>query len=336
VPGSGARATLDKETETVDHVTDAEAAVSAPGRAPVLRRPSVARRLTRALAPLPWLAPALALIGFVVVWPVWEMFLTSRHDINSIGIDLGDIGWSNYTAVFDDPNLASVMSRTAVWVFSVVMITVVISLAFAQLFNQKFPGRKVVRWALIAPWAASVLMTSIVFDWMLNPNNGVINVFLHQIGVVSQFNQGNASWLGNPTDAMYWMIGVAVFVSVPFTTYALLAGITSIPADVYEAARVDGAGKWRTYFSITLPLLRPALTVAILINLMNVFNSFPIIYTMTGGGPDYQTSTSTVYMYSLRTLNIGQSGALSVINFGVVIAIVLIFLRVNKNSLKEG
>src|SRR6185312_15310886 len=123
--------------------------------------------------------------------------------------------------------------------------------------------------------------------------NGVINVFLHQIGVVKQYNQGTASWLGNPTDAMYWMVAVAVFVSVPFTTYALLAGLTSIPAEVYEAARVDGAGKARTYWSITFPLLRPALTVAILINLMNVFNSFPIIWTMTQGGPDNQTSTST-------------------------------------------
>ncbi|WP_245594466.1 carbohydrate ABC transporter permease [Actinospica robiniae] len=322
----------------MDQVTETAAAApgaGAPVRAAVRRTPA-RRRFARALAPLPWLAPALALIAFVVLWPVWEMFQTSRQHINSFGFDLGDYGWKNYTAVFDDPNLASVMTRTAVWVFAVVALTVVISLAFAQLFNQKFPGRKVVRWALIAPWAASVMMTSIVVRWMLNPNNGVINVFLHQIGVVKQFNQGTASWLGNPTDAMYWMVAVAVFVSVPFTTYALLAGLTSIPTEVYEAARVDGAGRARTYWSITFPLLRPALTVAILINLMNVFNSFPIIWVMTQGGPDNQTSTSTVYMYNLKTLNIGQAGALSVINFGVVIAIVLIFLRANKNSLKEG
>ncbi|MBR7838788.1 sugar ABC transporter permease [Actinospica durhamensis] len=322
--------------ETVDtesgaqQVTAGRAAVRAP------RRPGRARRLTRALAPLPWLAPALALIGFAVLWPVWEMFQTSRQHINSFGFDLGDYGWKNFSAVFDDPNLASVMARTGVWVFAVVALTVLISLAFAQLFNQRFPGRKVVRWALIAPWAASVMMTSIVFRWMLDPNNGVINVLLHQLGIVSQFNGTQASWLGNPTHAMYWMIVVAVFVSVPFTTYALLAGLSSIPAEVYEAARVDGAGRLRTYWAITFPLLRPAMTVAILINLMNVFNSFPIIYTMTGGGPDSQTSTSTVYMYTLKTLNIGQSGALSVINFGVVIVIVLIFLRANKNSLKES
>jgi multiple sugar transport system permease protein len=285
---------------------------------------------------VPWLLPAVALIGFVVLWPVWEMFTTSRQNINSDGFDLGDNGWKNYTQLFNDPRLASIMARTGLWVLAIVGLTVLISLFLAQLFNQKFPGRKVVRWALIAPWAASVMMTSIVFRWMLNPNNGVVNVFLHQIGVVKSFNGTQASWLGDPTAALWWMIAVAVFVSVPFTTYALLAGLATIPAEVYEAARVDGASRRRTYFSITLPLLRPALTVAVLINLMNVFNSFPIIYTMTSGGPDYQTSTSTVYMYALKTLNIGEAGALSVVNFGVVILIVLVFLGANRNSLKEG
>jgi len=303
---------------------------------PARRTTPLPRRVLRALAPLPWLAPAIILIAAVVLWPVWEMFTTSRQNINSDGFNLGSNGWANYTAVFHDPRLPAIMTRTAIWVIAIVALTVVISLLFAQLFNQKFPGRKVVRWALIAPWAASVMMTSIVFRWMLDPNNGVINVLLHQLGIVKAFNGPQASWLGNPTDAMCWMIGVAVFVSIPFTTYALLAGLATIPGEVYEAARVDGAGRFRTYFAITLPLLRPALTVAVLINLMNVFNSFPIIYTMTSGGPDYQTSTSTVYMYAIKGYNIGQSGALSVLNFGVVILIVLVFLRANKNSLKAA
>jgi len=294
------------------------------------------RRLRRALAPLPWLAPAVALIAFVVLWPVWEMFQTSRQHINSYGFNLGNYGWTNYSTLFADPNLGSVMLRTVVWTLAIVAATMLISLALAQLLNRAFPGRRVVRWALIAPWAASVMMTAIVFRWMLDPNNGVINVFLHQIGVVKEFNGSQASWLGNPNDALIWMMVVAVFVSVPFATYALLAGLTSIPSEVYEAARIDGAGWWRTYRSITIPLLRPAMLVAVLINLMNVFNSFPIIWTMTGGGPDYQTSTSTVYMYSLKQFNIGESGALSVVNFGVVILIVLVFLRANRSTLKEG
>jgi multiple sugar transport system permease protein len=322
--------------ETVD-TTPTPTGPATPTRPAVVRpKTAPARALARSLAPVPWLLPALALIGFVVLWPVWEMFTTSRQHINSDGFDLGDYGWKNYTDLFHDPRLPAVMTRTGLWVGAIVALTVIISLFTAQLFNQRFPGRTVVRWALIAPWAASVMMTSIVFRWMLDPNNGVVNVFLHQIGLVKQFNGTQASWLGNPTDALWWMIAVAVFVSVPFTTYALLAGLATIPSEVYEAARVDGAGTWRTYLSITLPLLRPALTVAVLINLMNVFNSFPIIYTMTNGGPDYQTSTSTVYMYALKNFDIGEAGALSVVNFAVVILIVLIFLGANRSSLKEN
>jgi multiple sugar transport system permease protein len=319
--------------ETVD--TAPPAARPAAGGRPAKR--SLARRTRHALAPLPWLLPALALIGFVVIWPVWEIYETSReHFISALGVNLGDYGWKNYSTLFADPNLGSVMTRTVVWVLVIVAVTVVLSLGLAQLLNRSFPGRRVVRWALIAPWAASVMMTAIVFRWMLDPNNGVINVFLHQIGIVKQYNGSRASWLGDPTAAFWWMVAVAVFVSIPFTTYALLAGLTSIPADVYEAARMDGAGKLRTYWSITFPLLRPALLVSIVINLMNVFNSFPIIWTMTTGGPDYQTSTSTVYMYSLKEFNIGESGALSVVNFGIVIIIVLAFLWANRSTLKEG
>lgn len=320
----------------MQETVDTAAAAPPAARTGPPRRRTLGRRVRRLLAPLPWLGPAIALICFVVLWPVWQMYTTSRQHIDSNGFDLGDNGWKNYSQLFADPNLGPVMTRTVVWVFSIVAITMLLSLGLAQLLNRSFPGRRVVRWALIAPWAASVLMTSIVFRWMLDPNNGVVNVFLHQIGVVKQFNGTEASWLGSPTSAMVWMIVVAVFVSVPFTTYALLAGLTSIPAEVYEAARMDGAGRLRTYRSVTFPLLRPAILVSVLINLMNVFNSFPIIWSMTAGGPDYQTATSTVYMYQLKTFNIGQSGALSVVNFGVVVIIVLIFLRANRSALKEG
>ena len=132
------------------------------------------------------------------------------------------------------------------------------------------------------------------------------------------------------------MIVVAVFVSLPFTTYVLLAGLQAIPGDLYEAARVDGASPWRTYRRITLPLLRPAFLVALVINLMNVFNSFPIIWEMTRGGPGYETSTSTVFMYDLKSTFVGQAAAMSIINFALVIVIVLLFLRLNRWNLQEA
>jgi multiple sugar transport system permease protein len=280
----------------------------------------------RRLSPLLWLGPAIALIGLVVLWPVVVMVQSSFQNISGIGFVAGYNGTANFRTLFDDPNFVSVLVRTVIWVVVVVAVTVLISLGLAQLFNQRFPGRRFARWALIIPWAASVMMTALIFKWALDPNVGVINVILHHIGVVKKLGSNQADWLGNPTSALLWMMGVAVFVSLPFTTYALLSGLQGIPRDVYEASAIDGATSWKSYLRVTLPLLRPAIVVATLINVINVFNSFPIIWEMTGGGPGYQTATSTIFMVDLKQGNVGESASMSTINFLLVIVIVVVYL----------
>lgn len=287
------------------------------------------RRLGRAAAPLGWVGPAVALIGFAVIWPVYEMFRISFQHYSPDGFLLGSAGFKNYTKLFQDPNFGPIMVRSVIWVVAVVGLTMTISLGVAQLFNQRFPGRRIARWALIAPWAASVMMTAIIFRWMLDPNTGAINLLLRNLGLISRLGTSQADWLGRPDAAFLWMIAVAVFVSVPFATYTILAGLQTIPGEVYEAAKIDGASHVRTYFAITLPLLRPAILVATLINVMNVFNSFPIIWEMTRGGPGYETNTSTVYMFNLKQNFIGESASMSVVNFAVIIVMVLVFLRVS-------
>jgi multiple sugar transport system permease protein len=194
---------------------------------------------------------------------------------------LGPAGSKNFKNLFDEPDLPGILERTAVWVVVVVCVTMVLSLGLAQLFNQVFPGRRVTRWALIAPWAASVLMTTLIFRWALDPNSGVINLFLKDIGVLKSFGSNQADWLGRPQAAFVWMMVVAIFVSLPFTTYALLAGLQTIPTELYEAAR---------------------------------------------GGPGHETATTTVFMFQLKEAYIGESAAMSVINFGLVIVVVLVFL----------
>jgi multiple sugar transport system permease protein len=287
------------------------------------------RRL-RALEPLAWVGPAVVLIAVVVLWPVVEMIRSSFLQISRVGIVRGFNGLDNYHKLFAEKDFADVMVRSVIWVIAVVAFTVLISLALAQLFNQRFPGRKVARWALIAPWAASVLMTAIVFKWMLDPEVGVINQIRLKLGLIDAMGGASADQLGDASTAMPWLVFVAVFVSVPFTTYALLAGLATIPTDVYEAAKMDGASRIRTYWSITLPLLRPALTVAALINVMNVFNSFPIIWAMTHGQPGYSTATSTILMYILKGSDIGESAAMSVVNFGMVLVITALFLKISR------
>jgi multiple sugar transport system permease protein len=285
--------------------------------------------MLRRLQPLAWIGPAIVLILLVVIYPIVAMIQTSFRNITPLGIDIGSAGLSNFTQVLENPNLPGILVRTLVWVVSVVAVTMLISLGLASLYNQKFPGRRYARWAIIAPWAASVLATSLIFRWMLQPGSGVIYKVAFDLGLVSHFNQQTPDWLGNTDVALVCMVVVAIFVSLPFTTYVVLAGLQAIPGELYEAATVDGSSRWYTYWRITLPLLRPAFLIGAVINLMNVFNSFPIIWEMTRGGPGYETATSTVFMYDLKSLYIGQAAAMAIINFVLVVFIVIAFLWVN-------
>ncbi|HTW11926.1 MAG TPA: sugar ABC transporter permease [Solirubrobacteraceae bacterium] len=296
--------------------------VSSAGRRPL--------RITYSLRPLLWVGPAVALICVVVLWPVVVLVHASFQNIAADGFVVGSAGTSNFSTLWHEPDLKGVVLRTVIWVVAVVSVTLLLSLGLAQLFNQRFPGRRAARTALIAPWAASVMMTALIFRWMLDPYSGAVNIILHALGIVHHMGSNQADWLGTPAWALFWMIIVAIFVSLPFTTYALLSGLQTIPSDVYEAARVDGASPWHTYRTITLPLLRPAILVATTINVINVFNSFPIIWEMTRGGPGYETSTTTTFMYILKQAFIGESAAMSVVNFLLVMIVVLVFLRVTR------
>ncbi|KJY25405.1 MULTISPECIES: sugar ABC transporter permease [unclassified Streptomyces] len=295
------------------------------------RRPP-ARSLAARLGPLPWIGPAVLLIVLVVLWPVYEMIRTSFLRISTSGFVRGSAGLDKYRKLFDEPDLGRVLVHTVVWTLAVVGLTMLLSLALAQLFDQRFPGRRFTRWALIAPWAASVLMTSIGFKWMLNRTSGVLNTLLADLGLID----APRDWLGDPDTAWPWMMLVAVFVSLPFTTYTLLAGLQTVPAELHEAARVDGATAFQSYVRITLPLLRPAFLVGLVINLINVFNSFPVIWGMTQGGPNSDTATTTVFMYQLKNTDIGESAAMSVVNFALVVLMVLLFLRVSRWNQEEN
>jgi len=297
------------------------------------RRPRPARRL-RALEPLLWLGPALVLILAVVVWPVVEMVRTSLMDISSTGLTRGFAGGANYTELFAEPDLPGVVLRTLIWVVGVVTVTITVSLGLAQLLNARFPGRRLVRWALIVPWAASVLMTALTWRWMLNNFYGVVNRVLMDVGILDK----PVNWLADPVQSFAWMMAVAVFVSLPFTAFVILSGLGTIPAEVYEAARLDGAGPVRTYLGVTLPLLRPSLLVAAIINVINVFNSFPVIWAMTRGGPGFSTDTTTTYMYKLAFDNqdVGESAAMAVVNFALILLVVLVYLRVVRHREETG
>ena len=282
---------------------------------------------------LPWIGPALILISLVVIWPVVELVRISFTDISAAGSLLDFNGFTNYRDLIANTALYPVARPTIPWVFGIVFFTVLISLPVAQLINQNFPGRKYVRWALIFPWAASVVMTSMIWTWILDAYSGELNLTLTQLGIISE----PVDWVNNPGSSFYFLMAVAVFVSIPFTSFVLLAGLQSIPHDIVEAASVDGATSWQIYRKIKFPLLRNSLLIATIINLINVFNSFPIIWIMTRGGPGYDTDTTTTFAYKLAFIesNMGQSTALGVFNFIIIMIIVAFYLKVTKATRTE-
>jgi ABC-type sugar transport system permease subunit len=285
------------------------------------------------LSALPWIGPALLLILLVVIWPVIELIRTSFTDISLAGSLLDFNGLTNYRDLIANVDLYPVAKRTLLWVFGIVFFTVLLSLPLAQLINQNFPGRKYVRWAMIFPWAASVVMTSMIWTWILDAYSGELNLTLTQLGLISE----PVDWVNNPGSSFYFLMWVAVFVSIPFTSFVLLAGLQSIPSDIIEAASVDGATSWQIYRRIKFPLLRNSLLIATIINLINVFNSFPIIWVMTRGGPGYDTDTTTTFAYKLAFIesNMGQSTALGVFNFMIIMVIVGFYLRITKATRTE-
>lgn len=281
------------------------------------------------LAALPWLAPALALIIGIVAFPAGVMILNSTRKISTSGVDKGPIGLANYQRIFSMDALPRVLVNTVVWVVVVVVATIVISLLLAQLLDKAFPGRQLVRLAVVVPWAASVIMTTTVAYYSLEPRLGILNKFFHSLGLTSSNQVG---FTKTALSAFIVAIIIAVFVSLPFTTYTILAGLQAVPRDILEASQIDGAGRMRTYFSVVLPQLRSAIATATVINIINVFNSLPILRTITGPVPGNEADTTTTLIFKIiqDDRHIDWASALSVINFVIVIVIIAIYTAVVK------
>jgi ABC-type sugar transport system permease subunit len=282
----------------------------------------------RPLVALAWLAPALALILGVVLFPAVMLFQASRSEYSITGLKKGAAGWRNYTNVFEHPDLGTVLTNTLVWVVAVVALTIVISLGLAQFLVKSFPGRRFVRWAIIVPWAASLVITAQLFVLLYDYNYGLINHALKSLGIIDT----SIDFLGNDSWTMASMVLVGVFVSLPFTIFVFIAGLNAIPDDVQEAAVVDGASPWQRWRRVTLPLLRPALLVATVLNVIYVFNSFPIVYTLNDRNPGYLHDTTITFMYKLafksQEKDVGMSAAAGVINVLLILLVVAVYLKI--------
>jgi len=266
--------------------------------------------------PYLWLLPSLLLMGIFVVYPIYVVFRLSFSEISRSGIVGGFNGLDNYIAAVTAPEFGSVMVNTLIWVVSVVGISTVLGFALALVLNTEFRGRKIARSIVVFPWATTLVVQASVWKYIINFEYGALNNTFLNLGVLQQ----SVNWRATYVIDFIWECGIGIFVTIPFVTFCVLSGLQSIDASYYEAATVDGAGFWKKLSSVTLPLVRPSLTVSTVLNIIYVFNSFPIVYTITRGAPAHKTDTLITYLYMLAfsEQRKGPATALSVVGFVIL------------------
>jgi multiple sugar transport system permease protein len=208
--------------------------------------------------------------------------------------------------------------------------TVLISVPVALILQQNFWGRGIARTIIMLPWAVSLSMAAIVWLWAFDGNHGMVNTTLQSLGLLS----GPVQWMALPVTAFPVEIAVGILVSIPFTVTILLGGLASIPGDIYEAAAIDGATRQQSFRLLTLPLLRGFINIAIVLNVIYVFNSFPIIWVMTQGGPDNSTHILVTYLYELsfRLGRPGMAAAVSLAMLAIVFVFTMIYMRMQSRE----
>lgn len=290
----------------------------------------MANRLQKTI-PLLMIVPSLLLAVAIIGYPIIDLAWTSTQEVSRFGKLMGFAGWANFAEVFADPLFWSSLGRTGIWTFAVVIGTLAISMPVAMILNDDFYGRGLARVIIMLPWAISLTMTAVVWRWALNGRSGLLNATLMNAGLIDQ----PIEWLATASTAFVVEILVGILVSIPFTTTILLGGLSAMPQDTYEAAMVDGASGWDQFRHITLPLMKPFINIAIVLNVIYVFNSLPIIWVMTEGGPANGTDILVTYLYKLafRFGQLGKAAAISLIMFGVLLVFTILYVAlVSRNE----
>ncbi|RWM16250.1 MAG: sugar ABC transporter permease [Mesorhizobium sp.] len=276
---------------------------------------------------LPYLLtlPSLLLAAVVIFWPVWDLIQISTHDVNRFGQLREFSGLANFTELFADPDFVAALWRTGLWTVLVVGGALLLSIPVAMILNMDFYGRDLARVIVMLPWAVSLTMTAVVWRWALNGESGMLNSALMKLGLISQ----NIQWLASAGTAFPMQVLIGILVTVPFTTTIFLGGLSSIPDDLYEAAAIEGATLFQQFREITFPLLKPFINIAIVLNTIYVFNSFPIIWVMTQGGPANSTDILVTHLYKLafRIGKLGEASAVSLVMFAILLVFTMIYVR---------
>ncbi len=275
--------------------------------------------MNRNLAGTAWalLTPALILVLGVAVYPVIRTFMLSFFTQNlSTSLDPVFSGLYNYQRLLADGHFWETVIRTLIFTGFAVGAELAVGLAAALAVHHSPFGRGLARTAALVPWVLPTAALGLGWIWIFNDQFGVVNDLLIHASILSE----PIAWLGRPDTAFTALVLADVWKTTPFITILLLAGLQTIPVQLYEAASIDGASRWQRFIRITLPMLQPTIFVAVLFRVLQSFGIFDLVYVMTGGGPGGATETVAVYTYRnfMRYLDFGYGAALLVASAGVL------------------
>jgi len=282
------------------------------------------------------LIPAALFFASVIIYPVARnIYLSFNEKSVMTGMQVSFAGAKHYLKILStDFRFRHALFNTVYFTGVSVTIEFLLGLGFALVLNFPFKGRNFARAAAILPWALPTAVMAMAWRWIYNDVYGVFNDILLRLGIIDKA----IAWLGNPTTAMPAVIFADVWKTTSFITLMLLAGLQSIPEDLYSAANIDGAGAWKRFRYITLPLLRPVIFLALLFRILQAFAVFDLIWVLTHGGPAGTTETLSVYVYDyiFRYLNLGYGAALSMIVFILTLIIIFAILLFRREEVELG
>ncbi|WP_052460374.1 carbohydrate ABC transporter permease [Microbacterium gorillae] len=277
------------------------------------------------------LLPAAVAVFGVVLYPIFRTALVSLFDVNSaLATDTPFVGLGNYIAVAQDPVFWASLGRTLYFTIVSTAIELVFGLMIAGLLNAKLRARWLFRTIMVVPWAIPTIVNAALWKGIYNPQYGPLNALLSQLGIIDEYQ----AWLGDPSWALNFVIIADAWKTTPVVAFFLLAGLTTIPPELLEAAQIDRAGWWRTFRSVILPLLVPSIAVVLVLRTVEAFKVFDIIYAMTGGGPANSTATISYFAYetAFSNQNFGVGSALSLVIVIVILILTTIYLRLLRRS----
>jgi multiple sugar transport system permease protein len=276
------------------------------------------------------LAPAALLLLLIVVYPIATLVWNSFFDIHLAEPRKGEpfAGFDNYMRAFEDGRFWSSLAHTAIYVVVTVPGALLVGLGLALLANMPFRRKWLVRLGLLLPWALPLVFSGLIFRWFFEYKQGIVNDLLTRVGVEP------LAWLTDPHLALASICIGITWKSSSFMALMLLAGLQTIPRELYEAAEVDGASRWQKFVSITLPMLRPAIFVALIFRTITAIQTFDIPYAMTGGGPGEATETLAMYIQktTLDFLDFGYGSALATLMFVASMIATSGYLRYTRRS----